>query len=394
MDSYSEKFAKCGFSTKAIHIGSEPNPMTGEVVQNISMASTFAQREPAEPYGKYDYIRAGNPTKESLEKQFAALENARYSLAFSSGLSATDIIIKLLRPGDEIVSIDDVYGGTNRFFRKVGEVNYGLKVNFANFQDMEEIKKNMSDKTKLVWFESPTNPTLQVVDVEMVCKTVKAFNSEIIVVMDCTFLSPYNINALDLGVDIVMHSGTKYIGGHSDILMGIIALNNEEIYKKLNYYSLCTGPVLSPFYCYLASRSLKTLALRMERINSNALAVAKFLEGHSKVEKVLYPGLESSPFYELAKRQHRGNAGIISFYLKGTLENSKNFFKLLKLFILAESLGSVESIAELPCIMTHASVPAEERKVLGISDTFIRLAVGVEEIEDLIEDLDYALNNA
>lgn len=393
INKYDKKFEKCSFATKCQHVGQEPDFISGAVNVPIHMSTTFAQFTPAEPYGPYDYSRCGNPTRSNLERLVASLENAQYSLIWSSGMAATTGLVQLVKSGEEVLCIDDVYGGTQRYFRRISNVSHGVQYKFISFDNLEEVGKALNEKTKMVWFESPTNPTLKTVDIEAVVKIVRAYNQNILIVVDNTFMSPYNCTPLDYGVDIVVESATKYIGGHSDIVMGVTATNNKELQDSLYFIHKSIGAVPSPFDCFLAIRGIKTLSLRLERQNSSALKIAQFLEKHKNVAKINYPGLESSPYHQLAKKQQRGFGAVISFTIKGGLEESQKFLKSLNIFILAESLGSVESLAEHPALMTHFSVPPEIRKELGIEDGFIRLSVGIEDIEDLLKDLDQALNS-
>ncbi len=386
------KFIDCGFSTKCIHYGQEPDAVYGGVNVPINMSTTFAQHSPGEPWGPFDYSRCGNPTRSNLERLIAGIENGKYAISWSSGMAAITGIVHLLRAGDEIICIDDVYGGTQRYFRKISAINHDLVYNFISMDLLDELRRSLNEKTKLIWLESPTNPTLKVTDIRAVVNLVKEYNPEIMIAVDNTFMSPYNCKPLDFGVDIVMESATKYLGGHSDIVMGITATNDKELNDKLFFINKSMGGIPSPFDCYLAIRGIKTLSIRVERQNENALKIARFLEKHEKVTKVLYPGLETSQYHELAKSQQQGFGAVVSFIIKGGLDESKTFLKSLKIFILAESLGSVESLAEHPALMTHFSVPQELRKELGIHDGFIRLAIGIENVEDLIEDLDQALS--
>lgn len=388
---YDQKFSECGFSTKCLHSGQEPDPVYGGVNVPINMSTTYAQYSPGEPYGPYDYSRCGNPTRSHLERLVASIENGKHAIIWSSGMGAITGILHMFKSGDEVLCIDDVYGGTQRYMRKISSLNHNLEYKFISMDNMEEIKKNLNSKTKLIWFESPTNPTLKVTDIQAVVNVVREYNPEIVIAVDNTFMSPYNCKPLDFGVDFVMESATKYLGGHSDVVMGITATNNTELNDKLFFISKSMGAVPSPFDCYLTIRGIKTLSLRIERQNQSALQIAKFLESHANVEKVIYPGLESSPYHKIAKKQQKGFGGVLSFVIKGGLEESKLFLKKLKVFTLAESLGSVESLAEHPALMTHFSVPAEIRKELGIDDGFVRLSVGIEDVEDLIKDLTQSL---
>lgn len=378
-----------GFSTTAIHCGQEPDPVTGSVNVPINLSTTYAQRFPGEPIGPYDYSRCGNPTREAFEKAMAGVEYAKYGLAFSSGCAAMTCILLLLKHGDHVICCDDVYGGTQRFMRKIAEDKGMLKFTFVDMTNPDNIVKQIQPNTKLIWIETPTNPTLKVCDIEAICKLAK--EKEIITVVDNTFCTPYLQSPLQLGADICVNSATKYIGGHSDVLMGTVTLNDTKLCEQLKFLAKSFGGVPGPFDCYMALRGLKTLKVRMEQHCKNAMVIAKFLEKHAKVEKVVYPGLESHPQHEIAKKQMRGFGGMITFYLKGGLEESRKFLSNLKVMTLAESLGGVESLIECPAVMTHGSVPAEVRKELGILDNMIRVSVGIEDIEDLVEDVEQAL---
>lgn len=381
-----------GFATKAIHVAQEPEQWNSmAVVPPISMSTTFKQHGPAQHAG-FEYGRSGNPTRDVLERCLASLDNGKYGLTFSSGLGATTTIITMLKAGDHVVAGDDLYGGTNRLLRQVA-MKMGIDVDFVDTTDLQKVEAAVKPNTKLFWLETPTNPLLKVSDIEAVCKIAHKFPG-VVVVVDNTFLSAYLQRPLDLGADVVMYSLTKYMNGHSDVIMGAAIMNDEALYERLKFLQNAAGIVPSPFDCYLVNRSLKTLSLRMERHKSNSLAVAKFLEAHSKVERVLHPGLPSHPQHELAKKQTYGHSGIMSFYIKGGLDESSAFLKALQVFTLAESLGGYESLAELPSVMTHASVPAEQRAVLGITDGLVRISVGLEDVEDLIVDLKQALEKA
>lgn len=380
------------FATRAIHVGQDPDPVTGAVIPSISLATTFKQSAAGVHTG-FEYSRTGNPTRNSFEKAVASLECAKYGCAFSSGSSTTAAIINLLKAGDHVVSIDDVYGGTNRFLNRVASTQ-GIESTFVDLSDPNILKTTIKSNTKLIWIETPTNPTMKIVDIEAIVKVVKSINSEIIVVVDNTFMSPYFQNPITLGADICVNSISKYINGHSDVIMGIALTNNKEINDRLHFIQNAVGAIPSPFDCWLANRGLKTLAVRMRQHEKNALAIAKFLEAHPLVEAVYYPGLESHKQHELAKKQMKGFGAMMSIRIKGNLDTSNKFLSSLKIFTLAESLGGVESLCELPCIMTHAAVSPEERAKLGITDTLIRLSVGIEETEDIINDLDQALKLA
>nr|XP_009859544.1 cystathionine gamma-lyase isoform X2 [Ciona intestinalis]XP_026691709.1 cystathionine gamma-lyase isoform X1 [Ciona intestinalis] len=381
-----------GFATTAIHNGQDPEQWSSMmVVPPITPSTTFKQVSPGVLTDGYDYSRGGNPTRRCLEKCVAGLEGAKYALAYSSGLAATMTIINTLKAGDHVISTDDVYGGTNRYFQKVA-AKFGLEFSFVDFTNLDNVKAAIKPNTKILWVETPTNPTMKVTDIRAVADLEKP--SECIIVVDNTFMSSYFQRPLLHGADIAYHSATKYMNGHSDVVMGLITTSNDELYKKLQFLQYATGPVPSAFDCYLVNRGIKTLALRMEQHQKNAIKVATWLQGHSGVEKVNYPGLPSHPQYEIMKKQATGCSGMIAFWLKGDLQTAKTFLQSLKVFILAESLGGYESLAEHPAIMTHASVPAAQREVLGIGDNFIRISVGLENVEDLIADLDQAMKLA
>ena len=383
---------KYGFATKAVHTGEEPDfreGASGDVTVPIHLATTFARRKVEEPTAGYEYTRSLNPTRKALEEKLATLENAEFGLAFSSGLAAeTTILLSLLKPGDHIIAFDDLYGGTKRIFNQVFE-GYHFDISYVDATIVSNIKKAIQKNTKLVWIESPSNPLLKLCDIKAVAVIAKKHN--LFLIVDNTFLSPYFQNPLDLGADVVVHSSTKYIGGHSDVLGGSVMLSNPALYEKLKYYQNAVGAVLPPFDSYLTMRGIKTLQLRMQRHNQNAIEIAEFLEKHPKINKVIYPGLQSHPQHQLAKQQTSGFGGIISFEIKGTINDAKAFLERLTLFALAESLGGVESLIELPAVMTHASVSKESREKIGITDTLIRVSVGIEDSKDLINDLKKAL---
>ena len=392
-----------GRGTAYLHFGNHnelnhvSNP-TGAVVVPISLATTFRQDTPGvttasddpNSFGMgYEYSRTGNPTRGAFERALASAENARYCVAFASGSAATSAVIHLLRHGDHVLCVDDVYGGTQRYFRKIVNPVMGIDIDFVDFQkDGVPLK----DNTKLIWLETPTNPTLKITDIRMVADAAEKADS--ILAVDNTFCSPYFQNPLDFGADLVVHSVTKYIGGHSDVVMGVVCCNRDDLYQKLRFIQNGIGAVPSPFDCFLAHRGLKTLHVRMEAAARNAMAISMFLNTHPGVIKVVYPGLESHPEHELAKRQQHGFGAMITFYCVGGREQSKVLLQNLSIFALAESLGAVESLAECPSLMTHASVPDDQRTLLGIKDTLIRLSVGIEACRDLINDLDQALNAA
>ncbi|XP_050403876.1 cystathionine gamma-lyase [Patella vulgata] len=381
------------FATDALHAGQEPEQWKSmAVVPPISMSSTFKQFAPAEHAG-FEYSRSGNPTRNCLEKCLAAMEGGKHGMCFSSGLATTMTVTHLLSSGDHIISMDDVYGGTNRYFSKCA-AKFGLDISFIDCTVIENVQNAVKDTTKLVWIETPTNPTMKLVDIAAVVKVVKAKNKDIIVVVDNTFMSSYFQRPLSLGADAVMHSLTKYMNGHSDVVMGCLVVNCDDLADKLRFYQNALGPVPSPFDCFLVNRGLKTLHVRMKEHMVNGLAVAKFLEANSRVERVIHPGLESHPQYEIGKKQMIGYSGMVTFFIKGGAKEAGDFLKAVKIFTLAESLGGFESLCELPSVQTHASVPADQRVKLGITDNLIRLSVGIEDLNDLIADIDQALKIA
>ncbi|CAK9798120.1 Cystathionine gamma-lyase [Anthophora plagiata] len=376
-----------GFATKAIHAGQNPAQWKhGSLVTPLIMSTTFQQDGPGETRG-FDYSRSGNPTRNTLETCLAALENGKHAFTFSSGLGATTVITSLLKAGDHVISGDDIYGGTNRFFQKCLSTN-DVSITFVDLTNTKNISANIKPNTKMVWLETPTNPLLKVIDIKAVIQLVKKQNPEIIVAVDNTFLTCYYQKPLELDADISVYSLTKYMNGHSDVIMGAAITNRDDIAERLKFLQNAMGVIPSPFDCSLVIRSLKTLELRLQQHMKNGLAVAKFLDSHPCVEKVIHPYLPSHPQHEIALRQTSGHSGMVSFSLKG---DAIKFLKALKVFTLAESLGGYESLAELPAIMTHASVPEETRAELGITDRLIRLSVGLETERDLLEDLDQAL---
>jgi len=358
------------------------------VITPISLSTTFQQQSPGVHKG-YDYSRSGNPTRDAFEKNLASLENAAHGLAFASGLAATTTITHLLRAGDHVICMDDVYGGTRRQFTRIAS-RHGLEFSYVDFSKEGAVEAAITDKTKLAWLETPTNPLLKITDIAKVAEIVKKHN--IIFVVDNTFMSPYFQNPLDLGADIVMHSVTKYINGHSDVVMGFLATNRKDLHDDLRFLQNGMGGVPSAFDSFLALRGVKTLPVRMREHERSATKIAQWLEKHPKVDRVVYPGLPSHPQHELAKKQMKGFGGMVTFFLKGGSAESKLFLEKIQIFALAESLGGVESLIELPSVMTHASVPAEERVKLGISDSLIRLSVGIEDVDDLIADIGQALD--
>lgn len=375
------------FATKAIHFGQEPDKSTGAVTVPIFQTSTYVQDDVGKTRG-YEYSRTGNPTRAALESVIAGLEDGSHGFAFSSGMSATDSVVRLLSHGDHVVVSDDVYGGTYRLFTKVLE-RFGLEFSFVDTSDIEVLERAIRPNTKMLWIESPSNPLLKLTDIRSASKIAKS--KEILTVVDNTFMSPYFQRPLELGCDVVVHSTTKYLGGHSDVVGGAVVANDPDISERLKFIQNSAGAIPGPFDCWLVLRGIKTLALRMERHNANAQAVAEFLEGHPEVERVIYPGLRSHPQHELAQRQMTGFGGMVSFWPKGGIQSSRVILKSTRLFVLAESLGGVESLISSPSAMTHASIPAESRKKTGIRDDLIRLSVGIEDADDLIEDLGRSL---
>lgn len=377
-----------GFGTRAIHAGQEPDPLTGAVMTPIYQTSTYAQESPGRHRG-YEYSRTDNPTRTAYQACVAALEEARFGLAFSSGLAATDAILHTLKAGDHVVASDDLYGGTFRIFDKVYRP-LGLDFTFVDMSDLNATQAAYRPNTRLVWMESPSNPLLKVLDLAPLTRMARERGA--VSVVDNTFMSPYFQKPLCLGADIAVHSVTKYMNGHSDVVGGALATSDEALYQQLKFVQNAAGGVPSPMDCFLVMRGLKTLHVRMERHAHNAMEVARHLEQHPKIERVVYPGLESHPQHELAKRQMSGFGGMITFFLRGGLPQARAFLENLQLFALAESLGGVESLIEHPAIMTHASIPPEIRQKLGISDNLIRASVGIEDVSDLKADLDQALD--
>ncbi len=384
------------FETRAIHVGEEPNLKpggSGDVAHPIHLASTFARARVDEPTGGYEYARTGNPTRDALEKRLAALEDAQYAVAFASGLAAeTSLILALVKAGEHIVAFDDLYGGTRRLFAQIFEPQYNIQTTYVDARQPEAVAAAIQPNTRLIWMETPTNPLLKLCDIAAIAEIARA--NHIPLVVDNTFASPYFQQPLALGANIVIHSTTKYINGHSDSVGGAVMTNDEAVYQALKFVQNAAGAILSPFDSFLILRGTKTLAVRMERHQANALAIARYLEDHSRVKRVIYPGLPSHPQYDLAQKQMSGFGGMLSFELDGKLDNAKRFVEAVRYFALAESLGGVESLIELPAIMTHASVPADVRQQLGISDGLIRISVGIENVEDLIEDLEQAFVKA
>lgn len=376
------------FGTKAIHAGIEPDPSTGAIMTPIFQTSTYVQKSPGDHQG-YEYSRTHNPTRTALQNNLAALENGKFGLCFSSGLGAIDAIIKLLNPGDEVISTNDLYGGSYRIFTKVFE-RYGIKFHFISMEHPQEIENYINSNTKLIWAETPTNPMMNIIDIEEIGKVAK--KHQLLFAVDNTFATPFLQNPLDLGADMVMHSVTKYLGGHSDVVMGAIVLNDAKLADQLAFIQNACGATPGPQDCFLVLRGIKTLHLRMERHCYNGREIARFLQEHPKVDKVYWPGFESHPNHAVAKKQMRDFGGMISFTIKGDrVDDAKKVLENLHYFALAESLGGVESLCGHPASMTHASIPKEEREKVGLLDSLIRLSVGIEDVEDLKADLDAAL---
>lgn len=379
-----------GFATRAIHAGQAPDPATGAVVVPIYQTSTFAQDALGKHRG-YEYSRTGNPTRAALETCIAALEGGAHGLAFASGMAAEAAIMQLLKPGDHTVAVDDLYGGSYRLFRRVLEP-IGLSFSFVDGSDLTAVEKSLTDRTRIVWVESPTNPLLKLVDIEAVSKLAHA--RQALLVVDNTFMSPYFQRPLSLGADIVVHSATKYLGGHSDVIGGTLVVNRDDLFERLSFLQNAVGGVPGPMDAWLVLRGIKTLAIRMREHDHNARQIAAFLIDHPKVARVFYPGLPDHPQRDLAGRQMSGFGGMISFEVKGGLEPARRVVERTRLFTLAESLGGVESLIELPAAMTHASIPAETRRAHGVADGLVRVSVGIEDVADLISDLDRALAEA
>ncbi len=378
------------FGTKVIHAGVEPDPTTGAVMTPIYQTSTYAQVAPGKHKG-FEYARTQNPTRTVLENNLAALENGTHGICFGSGLAAMDTILKLLNPGDEIISTNDLYGGSYRLMVRVYE-RYGIKAHFMDLSDTKKLEKKINKNTKLIWIETPTNPMLNIIDIKAVCEVAK--KHDIWTCVDNTFASPYLQTPLDLGADIVLHSATKYLGGHSDVVLGALVVKDEKIAEELYFLQNAAGAVPGPQDCFLVLRGIKTLHLRVERACKNAKKIAKFLQSHPKTKNVYYPGFKEHPGHEIAKTQMRDYGGMVSFDL--VQDNFEDAIKVLsgtKVFTLAESLGGVESLIGHPASMTHASIPKPERLKVGLTDSLIRLSVGVEDVDDLIEDLEEALVN-
>jgi len=385
-DTWSAK--EFGFSTRAIHAGQKPDPTTGAIMTPLYLSSTFVQASPG-VHKDYEYSRTSNPTRRAYEDCLASLEEGVRGFAFASGCAAMTTTMQMLSSGDHVVAGDDLYGGTFRLFDKVIRKN-GVEFSFVDFTALSNLENAVTDRTKMIWIETPTNPTLKVADIKAICTFARTRGIKVVV--DNTFMSPYFQKPLTLGADVVLHSTTKFVGGHSDLIGGAVVVKSEELADRYQFLTNSMGGIASPFDSFLALRSLKTLALRMEAHQRNALSIVDFLDSHPKVDGVIYPGLSSHPQHEIAKQQMTGFGSMITFYLHGGLTEAKKFLEALKVFSLAESLGGVESLIEHPAIMTHASIPADKRKELGISDSLIRLSVGVEDLDDLKTDLSKAFS--
>lgn len=381
---------KEGFETRAIHAGQKADPTTGAVMMPIYTSSTYEQESPGVHKG-FDYSRSINPTRKAFEECIASLENGEVGFGFSSGVAAISACVELLSPGDHVIAMNDLYGGTVRLFNEIKTISQGIEVTYVDMTDMQNVLEAKTDKTKMIFVETPTNPLLRVVDLSAIADFAKAEN--ILCVCDNTFASPYVQQPLNHGIDIVLHSATKYLGGHSDLIAGalVIGKKDDALVSKMANIVNSLGPITGAFDSYLILRSLKTLAVRMERHSENAMAIAKHFESHKDISEVIYPGLANHPQHDLASKQMNGFGGIISMNIKGGLEKSKSFLERTKIFALAESLGGVESLIEHPALMTHASLPKDRREMIGISDGLVRLSVGLESLDDLIEDIEQAL---
>jgi cystathionine beta-lyase/cystathionine gamma-synthase len=378
------------FNTKVIHGNQHHEEVTGAVMPPVFLTSTYAQTSPGKPVGDYEYSRAANPTRQALEDALASIENGARGLAFASGLAATDCLLRLFKAGDEVIAMDDLYGGTYRLFTRLYN-NSGIKFHFVDMNDMDKFQSLINENTKLVWAETPTNPLMKLADIAEIAKITKKHN--ILFAVDNTFATPYLQKPLDLGADIVMHSATKYLSGHSDVIAGALIIKDKDLGDELHFKQFATGGTLGPMDSFLVLRGIKTLHLRVQRHCENGEKVAAYLANHQKIDKVYYPGLPSHPFHDIAKKQMNGFGGMVSFTFKsGRKEDAVAFLENLKVFTLAESLGGVESLANHPALMTHASIPEDKRKEIGITDDLVRLSVGVEDVDDLISDMDQAFS--
>ena len=376
------------FNTKTIHGGQHHEKITGAVMPPIFQTSTYVQTSPGKPVGDYEYSRSANPTRTALEDALASIENGARGLAFASGLAATDCLLRMFKAGDEIIAMDDLYGGTYRLFTRLYK-DSGIKFHFVDMNDLDHFQSLINENTKLVWVETPTNPLMKLADIAAIAQITK--KHQILFAVDNTFATPYLQKPLDLGADIVMHSATKYLGGHSDLIAGALIIKDKALGEELHFKQFATGGILGPMDSFLVLRGIKTLHLRVQRHCENGEKVAAYLDSHPLVKRVYYPGLTSHPFHEIAKKQMSGFGGMVTFTFKsGKKEDAIKFLENLKVFTLAESLGGVESLANHPALMTHASIPEDKRKEVGISDDLVRLSVGIEDIEDLLKDLEQA----
>ena len=376
------------FNTKVIHGGQHHEKVTGSVMPPVFQTSTYVQTSPGKPVGDYEYSRAANPTRTALEVALASIENGARGLAFSSGLAATDCLLRMFKAGDEIIAMDDLYGGTYRLFTRLYK-DSGIQFHFVDMNDLEKFQSLINENTKLVWVETPTNPLMKLADIQEIAKITKMHN--ILFAVDNTFATPYLQKPLDLGADIVMHSATKYLGGHSDVIAGALIIKDKTLGEELHFKQFATGATLGPMDSFLVLRGIKTLHLRVQRHCENGIKVAEFLSNHPNVERVYYPGLPDHPHHDIAKKQMSGFGGMVSFTFKtGKKADSISFLEKLKVFTLAESLGGVESLANHPALMTHASIPEDKRLEVGITDDLVRLSVGVEDIADLLADIEQA----
>ena len=377
------------FNTKTIHGGQHHDPSTGAVMPPVFQTSTFAQTSPGQPIGDYEYSRSSNPTRSALEEALASIENGAKGLAFSSGLAATDCLLRSFKAGDEIITMDDLYGGTYRMFTKIYK-DSGIKFHYVDMNDLDNVRAVINENTKMIWVETPTNPLMKLADIAAIAKITKEHN--IMFAVDNTFATPYLQRPLDLGADVVMHSATKYLAGHSDVIAGALIAKTAELGRQLHFQQFATGATLGPMDSFLVLRGIKTLHLRMQRHCENGEKVAQYLNKHSKVKTVYYSGLESHPYHEIAKKQMSAYGGMVSFdFISEKKEDAISFLEKLKIFTLAESLGGVESLANHPALMTHASIPEEKRLEVGITNHLVRLSVGIEDIDDLLQDLEQAL---
>lgn len=382
------------FETKSIHVGESPNfneGGAGDAVIPIHLSSTFGRQKVDVPTGGYEYSRTQNPTRKALEQKLASLEDAEYALAFASGMAAeSTLLLSLLKSGDHIIAFDDLYGGTKRLFNRVLHERLNFLLTYVDARNLKDVENSITKETKLIWLETPSNPLLKICDIAAIAEIGKKHN--ILVVVDNTFMSPFFQNPLNLGADLVVHSTTKYLNGHSDCVGGAIMMNDKELFDKIRFSQNAIGAILSPFDSYLLLRGIKTLAVRMKKHEENALQISEFLLKNKQVEKVHYPGLKSHPEHKLAEKQMSGFGGMISFELKSDLNGAKAFVERLKYFLIAESLGGVESLIEIPALMTHAGIPKKDRETVGLKDNLIRISVGIEHIDDLLEDLEQAFH--